>query len=231
MASILSRPQCVNDGFGWCTTYLALGLQELPNSPAKRTSRPKYFTHHANPPFKPITKIFNGHVLWGSVRNYFSVRTILNSTDCCEWLWYESSSHGLPCSEIGKWVTWHTKLRPKRTRVCDLCPLHPSFILQSPTNFVWFSDKYATIRIVLTMATVTLQVTARCQRWARLESWWQPMKFRNDMIVIGTKIVLGLVKLIGNKNEWWASYYIVLYKLNLMSNLSRISDSSVYSGS
>ena len=100
------------DGFVWCTTYLALGLQALPNSTTKRASRPKYFTHHANPPFKPITKIFNGHVRGGSVRNYFSVRTILNSTNCCEWLWYESSNRGLPCGEIGKWVTWHTKLRP-----------------------------------------------------------------------------------------------------------------------
>ena len=26
------------------------------------------------------------------------------------------------------------------------------------------------------MATVTLQVIARCQRWARLVPWWQPMK-------------------------------------------------------
>ena len=37
-------------------------------------------------------------------------------------------------------------------------------------------SKYATISIVLTMATVMLQVTARCQYWARPVPWWQPMK-------------------------------------------------------
>ena len=42
---------------------------------------------------------------------------------------------------------------------------------------LWYA-KYAIITIVLTMATVTLQVTARCQRWARLVPWWQPMKIQ-----------------------------------------------------
>ena len=40
--------------------------------------------------------------------------------------------------EIGKQVTWHTKLCPKRARVCDLCHFHHSFILQIPMIiFVW----------------------------------------------------------------------------------------------
>ena len=30
---------------------------------------------------------------------------------------------------------------------------------------------------VLTITTLTLQVTARCQHWARPVPWWQPMKF------------------------------------------------------
>ena len=38
-------------------------------------------------------------------------------------------------------------------------------------------------------------------------------------------------KLIGNEKEWWVSHYGVVYKLNLIANLSRISDWSVHSRS
>ena len=44
------------------------------------------------------------------------------------------------------------------------------------------------------------------------------------------KIALRSVKPIGNKKEWWASHYGVVYELNFIQNLSRISDSSVHSG-
>ena len=76
--------------------------------------------------------------LGGLVRSYFCVRTLLNSTGCCKLPLQESSNRGLPCGEIGKYVTWHTKWRPKRPRICDLCHSHHSLILQSPRiNFVW----------------------------------------------------------------------------------------------
>ena len=40
---------------------------------------------------------------WGSsVRNYFSVRTILNSAGCCKLPRLESSNRGLSRGEIGK---------------------------------------------------------------------------------------------------------------------------------
>ena len=39
-----------------------------------------------------------------------------------------------------------------------------------------------------------------------------------------TKIVLCSVKPIGNEQEWWDSHCGVLYKLNLIQNLGRISD-------
>ena len=35
---------------------------------------------------------------------------------------------------------WHTKLRPKRAKVCDLCLRRHSFILQSPRNYFVCSD-------------------------------------------------------------------------------------------
>ena len=47
-----------------------------------------------------------------------------------------------------------------------------------------------------------------------------PWKFRNDVIVYGTKIVLRLVKPIGNEKKWWISYYGVAYKLNSNPNLT-----------
>ena len=52
------------------------------------------------------------------VRNYFFCRYNFEF----DWLLQvttESSNRGLPCGEIGKYVTWHTTLRPKRARVCD----------------------------------------------------------------------------------------------------------------
>ena len=42
--------------------------------------------------------------------------------------------------------------------------------------YVLWYGKYATITIVLTISTVMLHVTARCQHWARPVPWWQPMK-------------------------------------------------------
>ena len=39
-----------------------------------------------------------------------------------------------------KKVTWHTKLRSKRDKICYLCPLPHSFILQSPRNNYVCSD-------------------------------------------------------------------------------------------
>ena len=40
---------------------------------------------------------------------------------------------------------------------------------------IWYG-KYATITLVLTTAIVSLQVTTRCQYWARSVPWWKPMK-------------------------------------------------------
>ena len=46
-----------------------------------------------------------------------------------------------------------------------------------------------------------------------------------------TKIILHPAKPTGNEQEWWTSQYGVVYKLNSIPNLSRISDWSVHSGS
>ena len=69
---------------------------------------------------------------------FLCVRFWIRLTGCCKLPWQESSNRGLPCSAIGKQVKWHMKLHPKRARICDLCHLHHSFILQSPRiNSVW----------------------------------------------------------------------------------------------
>ena len=44
----------------------------------------------------------------------------------------------IPVVRSVKTITWHKILHPKRARVCDICHLHHSFILQSPRIiFVW----------------------------------------------------------------------------------------------
>ena len=53
-------------------------------------------------------------------------------------------------------------------------------------------------------------------------------KFPNDVIVWGTTIILRSVKPIGNEKEWWVSHYGVVYKPNLIPNVSRITDWSVH---
>ena len=114
---------------------------------------------------------------------------------------------------------------------CHLCHLHHTFILQSPRiNFLW-SDKannpHLSWRWPLWRYRSSQDISAghgRCYGD-------NPSKFRNDVIVLGTKIVLSSVKPIGNEKEWWASHHGVVYKLNLISNLSRISDWSTHSRS
>ena len=56
------------------------------------------------------------------------------------------------------------------------------------------------------MATVILQVTARCQYWARSVPWWQPMKipYYSDRLSDQNCFAFG------NENEWWASHYGVI---------------------
>ena len=123
------------------------------------------------------------------------------------------------------------KFRSKRARRCNLCHLHHSFILQSHRiNFVW-SDIANTPHLQwswrwpLWHYRSPEDVSAGHGRWHSDNPW----KFRNDVFVWVTKIVLCSVKLIGNENEWWASHYDVVYKLNLISNLSRVSDWSDHS--
>ena len=114
--------------------------------------------HHSDcsaPVNKDDAKDHNGQVrLGGSVRKKFSVRTILNSTEYCKLLRQEISNRGFSCGEISKYVTWHTKLRPKRAKVCDLYPRHHSFIIQSPKNYFVCSD---------IANTPQLQSSWRCQ--------------------------------------------------------------------
>ena len=126
-----------------------------------------------------------------SVRNYFSVRRNFNSTGCGKLPRWVSSNRGLPCGEIGKWVTWHPKLRPKRSRVYELCPPHHSFILQSPRNDFVNSDMSNTLQ---------LQSSWRWPLW-RYRSPQDvspghgrchgdnPWKFSNDVIVWGSKLI------------------------------------------
>ena len=47
----------------------------------------------------------------------------------------------------------------------------------------------------------------------------------------GPKLFLSSAKPIRNEREWWVSYYGVVYKLNVIANLSRISDWSLHSRS
>ena len=58
-----------------------------------------------------------------------------------------------------------------------------------------------------------------------------PWKFRYDVSVWGIEVLLSFVKAIGNEKESWVSHYGVVYKVNLISNLSRTSDWSTNSGS
>ena len=77
------------------------------------------------------------------------------------------------------------------------------------------------------MASVMLQVTAKCQ-YLRCHGD-NPWNFRSDVIVYETKIVLRFVNPVGNEKEWWTPHDCVVYKLNSIPNLSRISDWSVHS--
>ena len=110
-------------------------------------------------------------------------------------------------------------MRPKRSRVYDLCPPHHSFILQSPRNNVLYFD----------MSNMSqLQPSWRWPLWQYRSPQDvsaghgqchgdHPWQFPNDVIVWGTKIIQRSVKLIGNEKERWVSHYCVVYKLNLIS--------------
>ena len=93
----------------------------------------------------------------------------------------------------------------------------------------WYG-KYTTITIVLTMATVMLQVTARCQRWARPVSWWQPWKFGNYVIVWGNESCFSFCKTYLTWN-WLMGFTLwCCLWINLISNFGRFYYWSVQSG-
>ena len=109
-----------------------------------------------------------------------------------------------------------TKWCPTWARLCDLCHFHHPFILQSPRiTFVGWE----------VASTPPLRSSWRWSLWRHRSPQHvsaehsrcngdNPWKFRNDVTVWGTKIVLRSVKPIGNGKEWWASHYGVVYKLN-----------------
>ena len=121
----------------------------------------------------------NGQVrLGGSIRNYFQVRTILNSTGCCKLPCLESSNRGPPeVRSVNKSRdTLNCVQNEPEYAICVLFTTHLYYKALGIICVFWYG-KYATITIVLTMSTVTLQVTARCQHWARPVPWCQSIKF------------------------------------------------------
>ena len=126
-----------------------------------------------------------------------------------------------------------TKLRPKRAKVCDLCPLRHSFMLQILSNYFVCPD---------IANTPQLQSSWRCQCEVTVHHKMSALSMAGAMVTThensvmmwsfkGTKLFSVLWNLLEMKKEWWASHYGVVYKLNLTSNLRRISDWSVHSES
>ena len=97
----------------------------------------------------------------------------------------KSLNRGLSCGEISKYVTWHTKLRPRRARICDLCPLSHLFILQSHRyNFVC-SDMANTPHLQSSWWLPLLRYMSRQDVSAGHGRCYgdNPWNFRNKMIV------------------------------------------------
>ena len=122
----------------------------------------------------------------------------------------------------------------KRARVCYLCHLHHLFILQSPRNNFVCSEMANTPQLQSSWRWPqwryrSPQDVSAGHGWCHGDKQW---KFSNDEIVWGSQIFKRSVKPIGNEKWWRVSYYDVVYKLNFISNSSRISaDWSVHSGS
>ena len=154
------------------------------------------------------------------MRDDFSVSTILNSTGWYKLLRQECLYWGLRCGEFGIKVTWHTKLHPKWAPICNLCRFQHSFISQRPENsfcVIWYG-KQPTITIVLAVATVMGQVTARWQCCGMTgDHGDNPWKFRNHVVVSGTQNVLRPAKLIRDEEQLRVTHYGVVSKRNWIS--------------
>ena len=127
---------------------------------------------------------------------------------------------------------WHTKLHPKRAKVCDLCHLYHSFISQNlRINFVWshicqIHHNYK--RLDVGHCDVTGHRKVLGTAGAMVTSHENSVMMWSFK---GSKLFCILQNLLEIKKEWWASHCGVVYKLNFISNFSRITDWSAHSGS
>ena len=131
----------------------------------------------------------NWHIrLWRLVGNEFSVRTFLIRLAAVS---YRGTKIRTVASAAVRSVnkSRETRITSKTSqgmRYVSSSPLFHSTKPQDKFCVIWFG-KYATITIVLTMATVTLQVTAVSDGHGRCHGD-NPWKFRNDLIVWGIRI-------------------------------------------